>query len=111
MIEVDYKKLGDRIRTARENMNLTQEKLAEITGLSNNYISNIERNQSIPSLDTLVKICNALETTPDRVLLDSIYSSKEYIRDDIAKKLAKCSDKSMLLISSLIDVVIEQQDK
>lgn len=111
MIEVDFKKLGDRIRTARENMNLTQERLAEITGLSNNYISNIERNQSIPSVATLVKLCNALEITPDRVLLDSIYSSKEYIRDDIAKKLSKCSDKSMMLISSLIDIIIEQQDK
>lgn len=111
MIEVDYKKLGVRIRTAREGKNLTQERLAELTGLSNNYISNIERKRSKPSVETLIKLCNALEITPDQVLLDSIYVSREYIRDDIAKKLSKCSDKSMLLISGLIDVIIEQQDK
>jgi len=81
-----------------------------MTGLSNNYISNIERNRSIPSIETLLKICNSLQVTPDLVLLDSIYVSREYIKDEIAKKLNKCSDKNIRFISRFLDILIEEQE-
>ena len=82
-MKTNYKKMGDRIKSARKKKKITQEQLAEMTGLSNNYISNIERNCSIPSIDTLLKICNSLGITPDFVLLDSIYTSNEYLKDEI----------------------------
>jgi len=107
-MEINYKKLGERIRKIREQKKITQEMLAETIGLSNNYISNIERSRSIPSLETLIKICNVLEVTPDYVLLDSIYTSREYIRDDIANKLKKCSEKDIRLISRFIDLLLEE---
>ncbi|WP_024834033.1 helix-turn-helix domain-containing protein [Ruminiclostridium josui] len=111
-MNIDYKMLGVRIKNARENKCLTQEQLAEITGLSNNYISNIERNHSIPSLETLVKICNALDVTPDFLLVDSVftYSSREYINDNIARLLAKCNDKNVRLISKFIELLISEQE-
>ena len=109
-MEINYKKLGQRIRTIRENNKLTQETLAEMTDLSNNYISNIERNESIPSLQTLVKICSVLRVTPDYVLLDSIYTAKEYLKDDIAKKLMKCSDKNVRLVEKFISLLLEEQE-
>lgn len=109
-MNLNYKKLGDRVRLAREKKSLTQEQLAEEIGVSNNYISNIECNHSIPSLDTLVKICNVLGVTPDYVLLDSLYKSTEYLRDDIAEMLKNCSSKTMHLISKVIKTIIEEQD-
>ncbi|HEY9060045.1 MAG TPA: helix-turn-helix transcriptional regulator [Pseudobacteroides sp.] len=109
-MQIDYKKLGSRIRIVREKKRLTQEQLAEMVELSNNYISNIELNRSIPSLDTLVKICNALEVTPDYILIDSIYTSKEYIKDEIAKNLNKCNEKSIKIISKFISLILEEQD-
>lgn len=109
-MNTDYKKLGIRIKAARESKKLTQEQLAEITGLTNNYISNIERTHSKPSIETLIKICNALETTPDYVLLDSIYASKEYIVDEIAVKLKKCTKKNIQLISDFITLLLEGQE-
>lgn len=108
-IGIDYRKLGYRVRVARETKRLTQEQLAEITGLSNNYISNIERSCSIPSIETLVKICNSLDVTPDYILLDSIYCAREYLRDDIAKQLSKCTDKSLRMVLKFIELVIEEQ--
>lgn len=108
-MKTDYKKLGKRIKTIRKERALTQEKLAEMTGLSNNYISNIETNRSIPSIDTLLKICNSLGVTPDFILLDSIYTSKEYLKDEIAVKLNKCSEKNIHLIAKFCDLLIEEQ--
>ena len=61
MDEVElYKSLGKRIKTLRENKNLTQEKLAEKTGLSLDFIGKIEVNINHPGLKSLLKISNAL---------------------------------------------------
>lgn len=109
-MNTDYKKLGIRIKAARESKKLTQEQLAEITGLTNNYISNIEHTRSKPSIETLIKICNALEVTPDYILLDSVFVSKEYIIDEIAVKLKRCSKKNIQLISGFITLLLEGQE-
>nr|MDA8221746.1 helix-turn-helix transcriptional regulator [Desulfitobacterium hafniense] len=41
-MEINYKELGERIAKRRKVLNLTQDDVAEATGLSNNHISNIE---------------------------------------------------------------------
>ena len=109
-MEMDYRQLGIRVKTAREAKNLTQEQLSEKLGLSNNFISNIERGRSKPSLETLVKICTALDTTPDFLLLDSVftYSSQEYIKDDIAKLIAKCKGKNIKIVVKVIETLINE---
>lgn len=58
---VIYKSIGRRIKTLRENKGLTQEKLAERTGLSLDFIGKIEVNINKPGLKSLIKIANALE--------------------------------------------------
>ena len=60
---IDYEALGKRIAKRRKVLNLTQEDVAEAAGLSNNFISNIENNYSIPSIDSLLRICEAIDTT------------------------------------------------
>ncbi len=55
-----YKSLGTRIKYLREKKGLTQDKLAEISGLSIDYIGKIEVNINKPGLRGLIKISNAL---------------------------------------------------
>ena len=56
-----YKSIGKRIKFLRENSGLTQEKLAEKTGLSLDFIGKIEVNINEPGLRSLIKIANALD--------------------------------------------------
>ena len=56
-----YKSIGKRIKILRENKGLTQEKLAEKTGLSLDFIGKIEVNINEPGLKSLIKIANALD--------------------------------------------------
>ncbi|MBM6888602.1 helix-turn-helix transcriptional regulator [Pseudoflavonifractor phocaeensis] len=60
--------IGKNIRKFRHHRGLRQEDLAEITGLSINYIGAIERGEKIPALDTFIDILNALSVSADMVL-------------------------------------------
>ncbi|MEC3980728.1 helix-turn-helix domain-containing protein [Amycolatopsis sp. H20-H5] len=52
--------LGRHIRDARTARNLTLPQLAERTGLSRSYLSNVERNVNSPTISTLRTILDAL---------------------------------------------------
>lgn len=82
---MDYEKLGKRIRDERLLLRLTIEQLAERVNKSTNYIGQIERNDGKPSLETIVDIANALGTTVDSLLSDSI---DKYRDDTIVKEIS-----------------------
>ena len=54
------KTFGETIRRERLARHLTQEALAEKAELSLNFIGNLERGEKLPSLDTMVKLADAL---------------------------------------------------
>lgn len=58
-----YKKLGLKIKTRRKELGLTQQQLADKMNISLNFVGKIEVAFSKPSLDTLIDIAAALETT------------------------------------------------
>ena len=64
-----YIRLGKQIKFLRERANLTQEKLAELSGISLDYLGKIEVNINNPGFKTLIKISNALNL-PIKVLFD-----------------------------------------
>ena len=47
-MELDYARIGKRIARCRKKHHMTQAKLAELTDVSDQYISNIECARSIP---------------------------------------------------------------
>lgn len=53
--------IGEEIRQARLAAGLSQEKLAFRAKLSRNYVSLVELNQNSPTLDTLIRLCQALD--------------------------------------------------
>ena len=65
---MDLKLLGLNIKNSRKNIKLTQAQLAEMTNLSTVHISHIEGGSAKMSIEALVNICNALNTTPNDIL-------------------------------------------
>lgn len=78
-MDIDYQALGKRISNLRRQKKLTQEELAEKTDLSTNYISHIENSRSIPSLETLMKLCAAMDVTPNELLLGTSQNRTDYL--------------------------------
>ena len=69
---MDYLMMGSKIRNFRRKKGLTQEELAEAAGLSASFMGHIERGTRIASLDTVVKLCAALDITPNDLLSDAV---------------------------------------
>ena len=66
-----------KVRKYRLQQKLTQEKLAELSGLHRTYISSIEREQRNISIDNIAKIASALKIDPYLLLKKSIEQSEE----------------------------------
>ena len=62
--------LGDKIKTLRKKMGMTQKELAEQVGLTPSFISQLEKNLISPSLDSLLKLSEKLNTQPIYFLAD-----------------------------------------
>ncbi|MGI8668963.1 MAG: helix-turn-helix domain-containing protein [Aridibacter sp.] len=52
---------GKRLRKIRRSRDLTQESLAEILGISVEFISNMERGVNAPSFETIEKLAQAFD--------------------------------------------------
>ncbi len=68
--ELDYAKLGLKIKELRQSRKLTQDYLAEMVSCNTSHISNIENNHTKVSLNVLLAIANALNTSIDYLLSD-----------------------------------------
>ena len=68
MKELDYGKMGRRIRQARKVKGWSQNDLAKKCGISMSFLGHIERGTRIMSLETFVGICAALDANADELL-------------------------------------------
>jgi transcriptional regulator with XRE-family HTH domain len=66
--------LTRNIRARRKELGITQVELAERTGFTQGAISAFERGDSVPSIATLAKLAEALETQPDALLRTDVFS-------------------------------------
>jgi transcriptional regulator with XRE-family HTH domain len=67
---MDMRKLvGDNVRRIRSDKGMTQEQLAELSGFSQQYLSDLERGRRNPTVVTLFELAQALGSTPVELIL------------------------------------------
>ena len=101
-MELDYKAIGKRIKIARIKADLTQERLAELIGLSPTHLSNIETGTTRVSLNTIITIANVLSVTSDDLLCDNIIMAKAQFEKDIAVLLEDCDEYEIRIIKDMV---------
>ena len=60
--------LSDRIRLLRTAQSLNQKQLAEMVGITQPFLSDIEKGKRNPSIEVLQKLCDALGCSADYLL-------------------------------------------
>jgi transcriptional regulator with XRE-family HTH domain len=108
--EINYTRLGEKIRAAREHKGLTQEQLAEICQLSTAHIGHIERGTRIPSLDTVYRVSTSLGVSFDYLLLDSLPSNK-YSLTAIENILSRSDEEKAKQYITIIKAIAEKIDE
>ena len=107
-MEIDYSEIGRRIAKRRKELGLKQSQVCEQCNLSDKYLSVIECSKSIPSLEVLMKICVALNITPNEILIGAQVQSPSNLEYSISHKLSTLTPEKLKLVSSFIDWVCEQ---
>ena len=102
---INYSLIGIRIKETRNQQGISAEELAELANLSSVYISYIENAKRKPSLESLIKICNALGITLDELLYGNLlYNPTEY-QTDIDLLMAACSKNEKRFIYLILSAV------
>lgn len=104
---IDYNIVGERLRKARLEKNLTQQDLAEKLDVSVTYLSKVERGNSHINLKRLHQICALLDISEIYILSGTSEDSKDYLDKDFKNLLEKCSPEQQRLIYNLAKTVIE----
>ncbi len=113
-MELDYVAIGSRIKKARINTNMTQEKLANEVGVSTRFINNIERGDKGMSLETLVGIANVLAVSADDLLCDNLAHAFHVYNKEAQMVFDKCQERNAPVLVSILAAAndaLEQEDR
>lgn len=105
---IDYQEMGQRIAERRKQLGLRQVQVCERCGINSNYLSNIERAVSIPSLEVLMRICTALDTTPDTLLLGTSFRGDDGLRQEVTEQIKGLNRRKLGLAKNFLTWLLEQ---
>lgn len=107
-MELDYTEIGKRIAHRRKELGLKQAEVCEHAGINDKYLSCIERATSIPSLEVVMRLALALDTTPDAFLTGSARFDEGQWRD-VAEMLRGMSPAKLSLAKSFLSWLSSQE--
>ena len=108
---IDYVDIGLRIKNLRRKQALSQEQLAENTGLSISHISHIENASTKLSLPSLVIIANYFQVSIDYLLCGSLSSVRNIYLTQIDELLSSCNDADLHIILETVGTLTDSLHK
>ncbi|ABB14635.1 helix-turn-helix domain-containing protein [Carboxydothermus hydrogenoformans] len=118
-MEINTKAIGQRIREEREKLELSREEFAEILGLSDYYVGQLERGERQMSLPVLVNIAQCLHVSLDYLIFGStpfepsgvqenisFYNFLQNLDPELLSLLSKCSHDELELFKKLIKTIL-----
>lgn len=106
-----FEQIGRRIRQERNKQRVTMEKLAELAGLNESYIGQIERGNKNPSLESLISIANVLGVTMDYLLAEVTEAKVDGLVDELALLAKGRKPEEVRLLLNINKLVIDYLDK
>jgi len=106
-MNIDYKLIGTRIKSARKRKGITQGVLAEKLDVSVGYISQVERGITKISLDLLGAIASVLDCDISSLITESSIKCDNYIANELTEEINKLDSKKRALLLSFIRLLSE----
>lgn len=111
------KRVGKRFKEYRDEIGLTQRELAARLGVTDNYISAIERGISFPEYNNLVALLNELKASPNVIFGDVLDHEVDGAVPPLMKKLEGLPEKEREYITQTFEFMVDlakeeaEQDK
>ena len=103
-MDINFKKLfGSRVRYLRKLSGLSQEKLAELTGLSTKTISYIENSKNTLSFNKLPLLAKALDVPVYKLF---VFTDSESNKEVLESLLSSATDKEINAITDIVKTVL-----
>lgn len=107
---MDKTAFGKRLHENRIKQGLSSKQLAQKVSISQIYINEIERGNKTPGLETFIKLCNALDTTSDSILIDNLNVSHMLFCDEISAKVKRLSIQNANVVNAVLDALLNNLD-
>lgn len=106
MLIFDFRAIGNKLLAIRKKAGLTQAEVAEAANLSDRTYADIERGTVNMRIETVLKICEALQITPDAVLTEDNpnLSAKQ---SELLAELNKCTVQQKETALELLSVYLK----
>lgn len=104
---LDFTIIGQRLKKARIDKNMTQENLAEQLDISVAFLSRVERGLSHVNLKRLSQICAILDISEGYILNGAASTSEQYLISEFNELLSNCSPEKQKLIYKIAKTIIE----
>lgn len=105
--QLELNSIGKNIRKYRLARNLRQEDLAELAGLSTNYVGAVERGEKLPALETFIEIVNTLGVSADMVLSEVVEAGYKVRTTQLSEQLEKLSDSDRRKVCAVVEALIK----
>ena len=105
MLLFDFHAIGNKLLAIRKRMGMTQAEVAEAAGLSDRTYADIERGTVNMRIETLLRICQALQITPNDILTESCVSEAPQL-ESLWEQLNSCNRKDKETAFQLLQVYL-----
>ena len=104
---MDARILGQNIKKYRKEAGLTQDKAAELSGLSVPYFRQIELGNKTPRLETFIRIAEALHVSADKLLSGIVTWTPEIVTGELQEQLNRLPREKKQYILTILDTMIK----
>ena len=102
--------LGTIIKTARQNADITMEKLAERVGVTERYLYRIENEGQKPSYDVFIKLLRELSIDPRLIVYPELRDTEDEV-GEFLRMLCACDKRSIEVAKATIRALIDTTPK
>lgn len=106
MLIFNFDKIGNKLLIIRKKAGMTQSEVAEIAGLSDRTYADIERGSVNMRIETILRICKALNITPDEILTEENLALTEE-QSELLEQLNACTPKEKETALRLLSVYLQ----
>ena len=97
--------IGKRIKEARQARKLSQEALSEKVSLSAKYLSSIERGKENPTLETLIRLADALELEASELFNYQHQKPSKELKELISRFMEEGHDEKLELMAKIMTAI------